>query len=177
MSALPKSLPLVQPRAFRSLERVPLNEAVTRVKDRHHPELQSVARHAAQIFESLLPESAPGNAATRAFVAARKRFFDSLHLHLDGEARDVLRRFDLQSAFPDEETIARMRKEHNQLLESLDILEKSVDALEAESAGLSIAIRKARGCIGKLDAALNAEIFVEETGVLRRCLALRRGRS
>jgi len=159
---------------FRHLKYIPLSEAVAVVINYCHKELEAVAEGATKTLELLISTHTVESFDLKVFEWTRKRFFHSLRLHLEKEVRDVFRPFGSVGVLPDQETIHRMRVEHSQLVEALDLMNITLEHVQPVDSETRAVHRQARDWITRLDDILNAEILAEEIGIFRRFRPFRR---
>jgi len=162
---------------FQHLDRVELEQAISLVVGRRHSDLRSLIDEVASTVAEVDATMCQGDADWRALRDDWDEFTVQLGRHLSNEKRDLLPYATGRLVPPTLQEIRRIRDEHNRLLEELDAITKVLEKLKAGKFYQETSSAKLARVIDRfidLESALNAEIFDEEVGLLRRCADLRK---
>lgn len=162
---------------FQHLNRMELDQAITQVVGRRHADLRLLVDEVASTVAEVDAVECRDDANWRTLREAWSGFTERLGHHLSGENHSLLPHATGQAGPPNREVIRHIRKEHTQLLEDLDALVEAFEGLEKANfcdAASTAKLAHAADRFADLESALNAEIFAEEIGILRRCAALRK---
>jgi iron-sulfur cluster repair protein YtfE (RIC family) len=161
---------------FQHLDRMELDQAITQVVGRRHGDLRLLVDAVASTVAEVDAVECHNDMNWCTLRQAWSGFTERLGQHLSAENHTLLPHATGQAGPPTREVIRHIRQEHTQLLEDLDALAEAFEALKqanfcdaASAAKLALAADR----FADLESALNAEIFAEEVGILRRCAALR----
>lgn len=162
---------------FLHLDRIELDKAITQVVGRRHADLRILLDEVASTVAELDAGECRDDANWRILRETWSGFAERLGHHLSAENRFLLPYATGKSEPPTREVIRHIRNEHTHLLEDLDALAQSLENLKnvhvCDKASAS-KLAHAADRFADLESALNAEIFAEEIGILRRCAALRK---
>jgi len=162
---------------FLHLNRIELDKAITQVVSRRHTDLKLLVDAVASVVAEVDAGECHDDVHWRTLRETWSGFTDRLRHHLRAENRSLLPYATGKSEPPTREIIRQIRTEHTQLLEYLDALAQSLENLKnvhvCDKASAS-KLAHAADRFTDLENALNAEIFAEEIGILRRCAVYRR---
>jgi len=162
---------------FQHLDRMELDQAITQVVGRRHGDLRLLVDDVASTVAEVDAVECHNDTNWRTLRQAWSGFTERLGHHLSSENQVLLRHATGQSAPPTREVIRHIRQEHTQLLEDLDALAEAFEDLKGTNfcdTASAAKLAHAADRFADLESALNAEIFAEEVGILRRCAALRK---
>ncbi len=161
---------------FLQLDRMELDQVIAQLVGPRHAELRLLVDEVASTFNEVDSAECLGDVNWGILCETWYEFIERLGQHLSAENRTLLLYATGESGPPTQEDIRHIRNEHERLLEDLDALIQFLENLqnanfcdEASSAKLAHAADR----FADLESALNAEIFAEEVGILRRCAAIR----
>lgn len=153
-----------------------LGEAITQVVGHRHADLRFLVDEVASTITEVDAVECGEDANWRVLRATWSGFTERLGHHLSAEDHSLMPHATGKSGPPTREVIRHIRDEHTHLLEDLDALTQSFESLKnanfCDEASAAKLVRAADR-FADLESALNAEIFAEEIGILRRCAANR----
>jgi len=161
---------------FQCLDRMELDRAITEVLGRRHADLCCLVDAVAATIAEVDAMECCDDANWRSLREASTGFTERLKQHLSDENHALLPHATGHSGPPTRQMIRRIRGEHTQLLEDIDALAEAFENLQHANFCNPDSVTKlaqAADEFANLESALNAEIFAEEIGILRRCATYR----
>jgi len=161
---------------FQHLDRMELDQAIAEIVGRRHCDLKLLVDEVASTVADVDAAECHNDTNWCTLRETWSAFTKRLKRHLSTENYVLLRHATGQSAPPTREVIRHIRKEHTLLLEDLDTLAEAFEDLKGTNfcdTASAAKLAHAADRFADLESALNAEIFAEEVGILRRCASIR----